>query len=82
MVHLASIPTDKQAEPAVESLRRFSLRRAPSLFPEDTEPEDPSLISVYGSHYAAQDLPKLEMPDKEMPREIVYRMIKFGTAPT
>lgn len=76
MVHLAAIPTDKAAEPVAESLRKFTFDRVPSLFPEDDEPEDPGTISVYGSHYAALDLPKLEMPDKEMPREVVYRLIK------
>ena len=32
--------------------------------------------SVYGSRFAAQDLPNHEMPEGEMPREIAYRMIK------
>lgn len=33
--------------------------------------------SVYGSRFAAEDLPKHEMPEEEMPKEIAYRMIKF-----
>lgn len=32
--------------------------------------------SVYGSRFAAQDLPKHEMPEDEMPKEVAYRMIK------
>ena len=32
--------------------------------------------SVYGSRFAAEDLPSNEMPEGEMPREIAYRMIK------
>jgi hypothetical protein len=75
-VHLSAIPTDAQAEPVVDSLKKFKFDRVPSLIPEDEEDEDPSVISVYGSKWAAHDLPKLEMPEKEMPREIVYRMIK------
>jgi len=37
---------------------------------------DEFTTSVYGSRFAATDLPKHEMPDDEMPREIAYRMIK------
>lgn len=32
--------------------------------------------SVYGSRFAAEDLPKEEMPEEEMPREVAYRLIK------
>ncbi|KAH6680512.1 glutamate decarboxylase-like protein [Halenospora varia] len=32
--------------------------------------------SVYGSKFAAEDLPKHEMPEDEMPKEVAYRMIK------
>lgn len=38
--------------------------------------EDSFTASVYGSRYAALDLPKHEMPEDEMPREVAYRMIK------
>ena len=38
--------------------------------------EDEFTASVYGSRFAAADLPKHEMPNDEMPREIAYRMIK------
>jgi glutamate decarboxylase len=40
------------------------------------ELENEYTASVYGSRFAAQDLPKHEMPDNEMPREVAYRMIK------
>lgn len=49
---------------------------------EDNElegkPENDNLISssVYGSTFAASDLPKYEMPHNEMPKEIAYRMIE------
>lgn len=32
--------------------------------------------SVYGSRFAAEDLPTHEMPENEMPKEVAYRMIK------
>lgn len=32
--------------------------------------------SVYGSKFAAQDLPRYEIPEGEMPREAAYRLIK------
>ena len=32
--------------------------------------------SVYGSRYAAEDLPRTEMPEGEMPKEVAHRMIK------
>lgn len=38
--------------------------------------EDTFTTTVYGSRFAAMDLPRHEMPDDEMPREVAYRMIK------
>jgi hypothetical protein len=38
--------------------------------------EDEFSTSVYGSRFAAEDLPSHEMPEREMPKEIAYRMIK------
>ena len=63
MVHLAQIPSDQQKNaPPVAGMRRFSL--------------DNFSTSVYGSRFAAQDLPRHEMPEKEMPKDVAYRMIK------
>lgn len=76
MVHLAAIPTDKALDTTIETLSKVTFDSIKSPVPDDDEPEDAATISVYGSHYASQDLPKVEMPDKEMPREVVYRMIK------
>ncbi|KAL2357118.1 pyridoxal phosphate-dependent transferase [Cryomyces antarcticus] len=68
MVHLGKIPTDKEINtPVVEGLEQIKLEE-PS--------EDEITTSVYGSRFAAQDLPRYEMPEKEMPKEIAYRMIK------
>lgn len=68
MVHLARVKTDHDLAasglPNVDSLDLGG--------PAD----DDFAASVYGSRYAAQDLPRHEMPDGEMPREVAYRMIK------
>lgn len=38
--------------------------------------DDSFTTTVYGSRFAAEDLPTHEMPEKEMPKEVAYRMIK------
>ncbi|OCK76457.1 glutamate decarboxylase [Lepidopterella palustris CBS 459.81] len=68
MVHLAQIPTDREiSAPLVNGLEKVKF--------EDAD-EDTLTASVYGSRYAAEDLPKFEMPEREMPKEVAYRMIK------
>ncbi|KAH0543268.1 hypothetical protein FGG08_002432 [Glutinoglossum americanum] len=70
MVHLQGLPNDKllRKESVVESLKIDNLVIDPA--------EDEFTASVYGSRFAAQDLPKVEMPEREMPKEVAYRMIK------
>jgi glutamate decarboxylase len=69
MVHLSGVATDKQVQKdTVGSINNIEF---PAL------DEDTFTASVYGSKYAARDLPKHEMPDDEMPKEIAYRMIKY-----
>ncbi|KAH6724408.1 pyridoxal phosphate-dependent transferase [Leptodontidium sp. MPI-SDFR-AT-0119] len=69
MVHLASIPTDGQlSKPLVEGLEKLTIA--------DNPDEDKFTTTVYGSRFAAEDLPKHEMPEREMPKEVAYRMIK------
>jgi glutamate decarboxylase len=69
MVHLSSIPSDQEAGNKLpEAVKNLSL--------ELTSDEDAVATSVYGSRFAAEDLPKHEMPDREMPKEIAYKMIK------
>lgn len=69
MVHLASIPQDKDINvPLVEGMGKLSM--AP------TSADDSFTTTVYGSRFAAEDLPKHEMPENEMPKEVAYRMIK------
>lgn len=67
MVHLGKIPTDKDVADKQIPFEGLSL---------EGEGEDEFTASVYGSRFAAQDLPRHEMPEGEMPREVAYRMIK------
>ena len=69
MVHLASVPNDKAANaPLVKGMENLKL--------EPNDKEDEVTASVYGSRFAAECLPMHEMPEKEMPKEIAYRMIR------
>ena len=69
MVHLTSVPNDKAANaPPVKGMENLKL--------EDNDTEDELTASVYGSRFATECLPMHEMPEKEMPKEIAYRMIK------
>jgi glutamate decarboxylase len=80
MVHLAAIPTnDKLAPPSVAGVSLKSIK-------EDVDnnlnvSDETFTTTVYGSKYAALDLPKYEMPEEEMPREVAYRMIKYYLSP-
>ena len=75
MVHLASVKRDPH-KGAEAPQRRSSI--VPGLEHISLEPpgEDEFSTSVYGSRFAAQDLPAHEIPEREMPKEIAYRMIK------
>lgn len=69
MVHLASIPQDKDINtPLVKGLEKLTFAPAAA--------DDSFTTTVYGSRFAAEDLPKHEMPENEMPKEVAYRMIK------
>ena len=71
MVHLGKIPTDKDIE-------NNKLPNLDSLDLNVGEGEDDDFAAtVYGSRYAAQDLPKHSMPEGMMPKEVAYRMIKY-----
>ena len=68
MVHLGRVATDKDlSDKLMPDMDQLNLS-APG--------DDAFTASVYGSRFAATDLPKHEMPDGEMPREVAYRMIK------
>jgi glutamate decarboxylase len=71
MVHLGKVPTDDELKkPVIEALKELDLSGPGN---------DDFTTSVYGSRFAAADLPKHEMPENEMPREVAYRMIKWVT---
>lgn len=69
MVHLASVKKDHEIESKTlpKELETLDLN-APG--------EDDFSTSVYGSRFAAEDLPQHEMPEREMPKEVAYRLIK------
>lgn len=77
MVHLSSIPArplvgdSSQGADGGELTFDGNLRDLGT-----TEIADEFTTSVYGSRFAAQTLPKDEIPDGEMPRDVAYRMIK------
>lgn len=69
MVHLATIPHPEELEKGIlKEIKKAHLQLA--------NDEDCFTTSVYGSKFAALDLPKHEMPEQEMPKEVAYRMIK------
>ena len=69
MVHLASVPNDKATQAGVtEGIANLKV--------DPSDYQDEVTASVYGSRFAAECLPMQEMPEKEMPKEIAYRMIK------
>jgi glutamate decarboxylase len=73
MVHLAAVPSQGDVQsPFLDGTSLKDLK-------VDNIPDDQNTYSttVYGSKYAVLDLPKYEMPDDEMPREVAYRMIKY-----
>ena len=76
MVHLASIKNDSEIKQNDRADRRSStVAGLEHISLEEAGPDEFS-TSVYGSRFAAEDLPGHEMPEREMPKEIAYRMIK------
>jgi glutamate decarboxylase len=70
MVHLNRVATDVEVKGAKIEKDFESVKL-------DAQDEgDEYTATVYGSRYAAADLPRHEMPDKEMPPQVAYRLIK------
>lgn len=67
MVHLAQVKRDNDVEKTVERVDSIKL---------DSAEDDAFYSSVYGTRFATEQLPSTEMPEREMPREVAYRMIK------
>ncbi|KFZ15613.1 hypothetical protein V502_05507 [Pseudogymnoascus sp. VKM F-4520 (FW-2644)] len=95
MVHLSGIPTDTSIQPssatdgankAPESgpVKHLSDRLAKVVLSareqHAQQTSEQFMTSVYASKYAAQDLPKHEMAEGGMPKEVAYRMIKDETS--
>lgn len=74
MVHLAGVPNDNHVKKHHHKGALASSIENLQLGPIVTD-DDTFTTTVYGSKYAIGDLPKFEMPEKEMPKEVAYRMI-------
>jgi glutamate decarboxylase len=69
MVHLATVPHDDEVNASlVDGMEKVTMATSSQA--------DLFTTSVYGSKFAAEDLPRHEMPENEMPKEVAYRMIK------
>ncbi|RCI17304.1 hypothetical protein L249_3237 [Ophiocordyceps polyrhachis-furcata BCC 54312] len=60
MVHLTSVVQPSQGKGQVQL----------------SSEEDDFSTSVYGTRFAARELPRTQMPEEQMPREVAYRMIR------
>lgn len=69
MVHLSTIPDEGTVNDKL-------LDRVKKVHLQLVNDDDDFTTSVYGSRFAAADLPRHEMPETEMPKEVAYRMIK------
>jgi glutamate decarboxylase len=79
MVHLAAVKNDSDLAEKVNAKIE-----ALELGPEDVDDDEVQAdfgTTVYGSKFAAMDIPKHEMPEGEMPRDVAYRLIKYATPP-
>ena len=77
MVHLAGVPNDSHVPEAEENSGKSTLTKGfEKLGINSNDNPDTFTTSVYGSKYAAEDLPKHVMPEESMPKEVAYRMIK------
>ena len=95
MVHLTGIPTDTSLQPstAVDAatkepesgpVKKLGDRLAKVVLSAREQSQqalgEQFMTSVYASRFASQDLPKHEMPEGGMPKEVAYRMIKDETS--
>ncbi|KAJ4307223.1 hypothetical protein N0V88_000602 [Collariella sp. IMI 366227] len=67
MVHLQTV-RDKDEKKLIEGVKKVQLQLA--------DDDDSFTTSVYGSRFAMQELPRHEIPEGEMPKDVAYRMIK------
>ncbi|KAH6872724.1 hypothetical protein J4E91_001094 [Alternaria rosae] len=74
MVHINRVATHKEISEEQSQFEAIDATTTINLTPDDED--DDYTATVYGSKYAAEDLPRHEMPDREMPPHVAYRMIK------
>ncbi|KAM7216874.1 glutamate decarboxylase [Rhypophila decipiens] len=74
MVHLSSVQSPNENGLGTEEDKL--IRAVKKVHLQLANDEDNFVSSVYGSRFAGADLPRHEMPEKEMPKEVAYRMIK------
>ncbi|KAF2277191.1 glutamate decarboxylase [Westerdykella ornata] len=70
MVHLNRVATDNELNEAKIATAVDNIQLGPDVGPDEYT------TTVYGSRYAAVELPRHEMPEKEMPPQVAYRLIK------
>ena len=72
MVHLAKVSREP-SQPTPEAVAK----QLDAIKIDDLPDDDNDFnASVYGTRFAAQQLPQDEMPEGDMPREVAYRLIK------
>ncbi|KAJ4337297.1 hypothetical protein N0V87_004797 [Didymella glomerata] len=71
MVHVNRVATNKE----IESIRA-QYANIDTIPLTEEEEQDDFTATVYGSKYAGEDLPRHEMPEREMPAAVAHRMIK------
>jgi glutamate decarboxylase len=74
MVHINRVATLKEISDEKAQFEEIASSSTINLGPDDEL--DDFTATVYGSKYASEDLPKHEMPEREMPPQVAYRMIK------
>jgi glutamate decarboxylase len=74
MVHVNRVATRKEITEEQSQFKAIEATTSINLTPDDED--DDFTATVYGSKYAAEDLPRHEMPEREMPPHVAYRMIK------
>jgi glutamate decarboxylase len=69
MVHLSTVPKDSNInQPLVKGIEKLNM--------SVNAHADTFTTTVYGSRFATEDLPKHEMPECEMPKEVACRIIR------
>ncbi len=76
MVHLAGVKNDSEIKTLAQQGKRMSIVPGMEHISLEAPGADEFSSSVYGSKFASEDLPAYELPEREMPKEIAYRMIK------